>query len=60
MVLYVELANADEQAQSNGCMQTRYILRRQFMKCAVFTGTRKHLKHNKLRVFTLHIALNLF
>jgi len=53
-------ANADEEAQSNCCMQTRYILRRQLMKCAVFTGTRKHLKHNKLRAFTSHIAVNQF
>jgi len=41
-------------------MQTRYILRRQFTKCAVFTGTRKRLKQNKLHAFTLHIAVNQF
>jgi hypothetical protein len=29
-------------------------------KFTVFAGTRKHLKHNKLRAFTLHIAVNLF
>ena len=52
--------NADEQAQYNCCMQTRYILRRHFMKCAVFTGTRKHLKHYKSRAFVLHIAVNQF
>jgi len=30
------------------------------MNCAVFTGTRKHLTHNKLRAFTSHIAVNQF